>query len=115
MRYLLRLRAWIKPEVRDGLDGLGVLLAITLFFCLLQSSHDGIMKRNRTNLKDAQAKGIESNRKAADSFALNVLPIVRQIQAAGATTHRAIAHALNARGVRTARVVESGMTAQFAT
>ena len=47
MRYLLRLRAWIKPEVRDGLDGLGVLLAITLFFCLLQSAHDGIVKRNR--------------------------------------------------------------------
>jgi hypothetical protein len=34
---------------------------------------------------------------------VNVLPIVRQIEAAGATTHRAIAAALNVRGIRTAR------------
>ena len=31
-----------------------------------------------------------TNRKAADAFADNVLPMVRQIQAAGATTFRAI-------------------------
>ena len=47
--------------------------------------------------------GAAANRVAADGFAANVLPIVRQIQAAGATTHRAIAAALNARGIRTAR------------
>jgi hypothetical protein len=33
----------------------------------------------------------------------NGLPIIRQIEAAGAKTHRAIAEALDARGVRTAR------------
>jgi Resolvase, N terminal domain/Recombinase len=38
-----------------------------------------------------------------DAFAFNVLPIVRQIQAAGPTTNRAIAQALNDRGIRTAR------------
>jgi hypothetical protein len=32
-----------------------------------------------------------------------VLPVVREIQASGATTLRAIAEALNARGIRTAR------------
>jgi hypothetical protein len=32
-----------------------------------------------------------------------VLPIIHQIQAAGAATPRAIAAALNARGIRTAR------------
>jgi hypothetical protein len=58
---------------------------------------------NRTNLPEAQAKGVASNRKTADAFAANVLPIVRQIQASGATTFRAIATALNNRGVRTAR------------
>ena len=47
MSYLLRLRAWMKPEVRTWLDGFGLLLAITLFFCLLQSAHDGIVNRNR--------------------------------------------------------------------
>jgi hypothetical protein len=43
------------------------------------------------------------NRTAPDSFAANVLPVVQHIQAAGATTHRAIAAALNARGIRTAQ------------
>jgi len=40
---------------------------------------------------------------AQKTFAANVLPIVRQIQASGVTTFRAIAAALNNRGVRTAR------------
>lgn len=58
---------------------------------------------NRTNLAVAQAKGVETNQAAADAFAANVLPIIRQIQASGAATGRAIAAALNARGIRTAR------------
>jgi DNA invertase Pin-like site-specific DNA recombinase len=58
---------------------------------------------NRTNLADAQAKGAATTSATAAAFAANVLPVVRQIQAAGATTHRAIAEALNARGIRTAR------------
>ncbi len=58
---------------------------------------------NRTNLPAAQAAGVAANRQAADAFAANVLPVVRQIQASGATTPRAIAEALNARGIRTAR------------
>ena len=70
---------------------------------LAQKKAQGTRLGNRTNLKDAQAKGVETNRKVAESFASNVLPLVRQIQAAGAITHRAIAQALNARGVRTAR------------
>jgi hypothetical protein len=46
-------------------------------------------------------KGAAANRTAADAFAANLLPIVRHIQAAGATTSWGIAEALNARGVRT--------------
>lgn len=42
-------------------------------------------------------------RKAAEGFAANVLPVVRQLQAAGITTTRAPAEALNAGGIRTAR------------
>lgn len=37
----------MKPEVRYWLDGFGMFLAVTLFFCLLQSAHDRIAKRNR--------------------------------------------------------------------
>ena len=58
---------------------------------------------NRTNLPVAQAMGAAANRSAADGFAANALPLVRQLQAAGVTTVRAIAEALNARGIRTAR------------
>lgn len=63
----------------------------------------GVKLGNRTNLGDAQALGSASNRAGAERFAGNVLPIVDQIAATGATTFRAIASALNARGVRTAR------------
>ena len=70
---------------------------------LAQKKAQGTVLGNRTNLRDAQAKGVATNRKAAEAFAANVLPIVRQIQASGASTHRAIAQALNDRGIRTAR------------
>jgi DNA invertase Pin-like site-specific DNA recombinase len=45
----------------------------------------------------------DAARAAADQFAVNVLPIVREIQGSGLTTLRDIAGALNARGIRTAR------------
>jgi DNA invertase Pin-like site-specific DNA recombinase len=58
---------------------------------------------NRSNLGEAQALGVSAIQAAADAFAANVLPVVRQLQANGITTTRAIAEALNARGIRTAR------------
>jgi DNA invertase Pin-like site-specific DNA recombinase len=70
---------------------------------LAQKKAQGAVLGNRTNLAQAQAKGVAINRAAADAFAANVLSIVKQIEAAGATTPRAIAVALNARGIRTAR------------
>ena len=50
--------------------------------------------------RKAAVKAIEAN---ADRHAANVLPIIREIKRAGATSLRAIADALNARGVPTAR------------
>ena len=58
---------------------------------------------NPVNLAAAGVKGAETQRAGADAFAANVLPNVRQIQATGARTARAVATALNDRGVRTAR------------
>jgi DNA invertase Pin-like site-specific DNA recombinase len=63
----------------------------------------GTVLGNRTNLAEASRKGATSTSAAADVFARNVLPVVEQIKAAGATSLRDIAAALNARGVRTAR------------
>lgn len=54
-------------------------------------------------LADVQAKGAAANCVAADRFAANVLPVIRQVQASGVSTLRGIADALNARGVATAR------------
>jgi hypothetical protein len=39
MKYFWRLRYWIRPDVRQALDGFGVFFAITLFFCLLEGNH----------------------------------------------------------------------------
>jgi hypothetical protein len=58
---------------------------------------------NRTKLAEAQAKGRQVGRDSADALGRNVLPIVRQIQAAGVTGLQGIARALNDRGIRTAR------------
>jgi DNA invertase Pin-like site-specific DNA recombinase len=63
----------------------------------------GAVLGNRTNLPEAAAKGADANRAAADAFAANVLPVIRQIEASGIKGVRAIAVALNARGIRTAR------------
>lgn len=58
---------------------------------------------NRTNLAEAQAKGVASTKATADAFALNVLPVIHQVKTGGIHTYRGIAEALNVRGVRTAR------------
>jgi DNA invertase Pin-like site-specific DNA recombinase len=58
---------------------------------------------NPTNLAEAGALGRAVNKHAADAFAANVLPIIRQLQAGGLTTYQALADTLNNRGIRTAR------------
>jgi hypothetical protein len=51
----------------------------------------------------ARKSAVAAIRAGADKHAANILPIIREAQKAGATTLRAIAEALNARGVTTAR------------
>jgi DNA invertase Pin-like site-specific DNA recombinase len=51
----------------------------------------------------ARVLGSAANKSAADRFAANVVPLIRQIQASGATSLRGVAAALTARGVPTAR------------
>jgi DNA invertase Pin-like site-specific DNA recombinase len=63
----------------------------------------GAILGNRTNLAEAQRLGRAVVKADADAFAVNVLPVIRQIEAQGAATLRAIAAALNKRGIRTAR------------
>ena len=70
---------------------------------LLVKKERGEPLGNRTNLLDAQENVRATNRANADAFAANVLPIVREIMSSGVTNPKAIAAALNARGICTAR------------
>ena len=54
-------------------------------------------------LSEAAARGTAAGKSRADQFAANMLPLVREIQKAGASSLNAIADALNKRGIRTAR------------
>lgn len=51
----------------------------------------GVKLGNRTNLSEAQAKGVASTKATADAFALNVLPVIDQVRKSGATSYNAIA------------------------
>jgi DNA invertase Pin-like site-specific DNA recombinase len=55
------------------------------------------------NIAAAQQAAVSVVKAEADRAANNVLPIIREIRKSGATTLRAIAEALNARGVATPR------------
>jgi DNA invertase Pin-like site-specific DNA recombinase len=59
--------------------------------------------RSRESHKQAVAAGNAANASQADTFAANVLPIVRELQLAGCDSLHKIADALNARGIKTAR------------
>ena len=89
-----------------------------LFAALAEKERSLISTRTQQALAAAKARGatlgspkLSQARKSAvafikagaDQHAANILPIIREAQKAGATTLRAIAAALNARGVSTAR------------
>jgi len=79
------------------------LIAERTRVALAQAKQRGAKLGNRTNLEEASKLGREAQVHAADAFAANVLPLVRQIRAAGVSSLADIAGALNARGVQTAR------------
>jgi DNA invertase Pin-like site-specific DNA recombinase len=94
--FMLHLYAALAEKERN-------LIADRTRVALAARKAQGVKLGNPVNLAEAGAKGAATQRAEADAFAANVLPIVRQIQAGGAATPRAVAAALNARGVRTAR------------
>ncbi len=89
-----------------------------LFAALAEKERAMIATRTRDALQRAKARGVklggpklaQARKQAvkaieanADRHAANVLPIIREVQRAGAKSLRAIAKALNARGIPTAR------------
>lgn len=63
----------------------------------------GTLLGNRLNIEVAQSNSRKVRSKTAADFVLNSIPIIKQIQATGLTSLTAIAGALNARGIRSAR------------
>jgi DNA invertase Pin-like site-specific DNA recombinase len=93
-------------------------LTVHILAAVAQHERELIAQRTRDALQAAKARGtklgnpklaaaresaIQGNRAAAERYATNVLPVIREIQASGITTLRGVARALTARGIATAR------------
>jgi DNA invertase Pin-like site-specific DNA recombinase len=121
---LSRNLAFIATLMDSGVEFIAVdnphanKLTIHILAAVAQHEREMISRRTKDALQAAKARGkrlgnpklaevlpmaLEANKKAADRFAANVVPIIRQIQASGVSSLRGVARALAARGVQTAR------------
>jgi DNA invertase Pin-like site-specific DNA recombinase len=93
-------------------------LTIHILAAVAEHEREAISERTKAALAAAKARGkklggprlaaarkasIKARSEAADAFAANVRPIIKEIQASGVSSLRGVARALTARGVPTAR------------
>jgi DNA invertase Pin-like site-specific DNA recombinase len=99
-----------------------------LYAALAEKERTMIATRTREALKTAKARAVvlgnptldavrkravASVKAEAERFAQNVAPVIREIQSSDVESHRAIARALNARGIATARQQMDGCSNWF--
>ena len=121
---LSRNLAFIAALMESGVEFLAVdnpnanELTVHILAAVAQHEREMISERTRAALQAAKARGTRlgnprlseagalgaaASKAAASRFATNVLPIIREIEEAGARSASAIAAKLNARNVKTAR------------
>jgi DNA invertase Pin-like site-specific DNA recombinase len=121
---LSRNLAFIATLMDSGVEFIAVdnphanKLTIHILAAVAQHEREMVAQRTKDALQAAKARGkrlgnpklekarqhaFEANRKAAERFAANVLPVIQQIQASGIKSLRGVARALIARGIKTAR------------
>jgi DNA invertase Pin-like site-specific DNA recombinase len=121
---LSRNLAFIATLMDSGVEFIAVdnphanKLTIHILAAVAQHEREMIAQRTREALAAAKARGVRLGNPrlaearagvtaariaAADAFAANVRPIIREIQKSGVSSLRGVAKALSARGVRTSR------------
>jgi DNA invertase Pin-like site-specific DNA recombinase len=121
---LSRNLAFIATLMESGVEFVAVdnphanKLTVHILAAVAQHEREMISERTKAALQAAKARGkrlgnpqlptaakrgTAAVKAAARQFAANILPVIREIEATGATSHNAIAAKLNARNVRTAR------------
>ncbi len=91
-------------------------LTIHIFSAVAEHGREMISQRTKVALKAAKARGVKLGspeplrgavihtqvlQEKADRFAANIMPIIHDLQTQGITGYRAIARALNTRGIQT--------------
>jgi DNA invertase Pin-like site-specific DNA recombinase len=121
---LARNVAFVSALMESGVEFVAVdmpeanKLTIHILAAVAEHEREAISRRTRDALAAAKARGVRLGnprlhearakadatvREGADRFAANVAPVIREIQASGCGSLRAVAQALNARGIKTRR------------
>src|SRR5262245_51781289 len=111
-------RACVSARCSAAINPHANRLTVHILAAVAEHERTAISERTKAALAAAKRRGVKlggprlaaarkaSNKarsEAADAFAANVRPIIKEIQASGVSGLRGVARALTARGVRTAR------------